>query len=135
MKFTHFVAKFHCNEPANAALIQQFEKENEIILPKEYADFLCFANGGEGFIGDGAYIILWKLEDLIKLNLAYQVTKYANGLFLFGSDGGGEAFAFDLRVPTKPIISVPFIGMSLNDVRAIANTFALFLDKMALTTN
>jgi hypothetical protein len=120
---------FNCNKPTNESLIKEFELQSRILLPKDYADFLCCANGGEGFVSNGIYIILWHLEDLLKLNLDYQVAKYAPGLFLFGSDGGGEAFAFDMRQQSKPIISVPFVGMSLNDVQYVCDTFTSFINK------
>lgn len=85
-------------------------------------------NGGEGFIGPNAYVIFWKLEELMELNKAYQVAEYAPGLFIFGSDGGGEAYAFDVRTPAMPIVSVPFVGLDLSLARAIAPTFSGFLD-------
>jgi hypothetical protein len=47
-------------------------------------------NGGEGSVGD-TYVILWRIEELIEMSKAYDVAEYAPGLFLFGSDGGGEA--------------------------------------------
>jgi hypothetical protein len=53
-------------------------------------------NGGEGFIGEN-YLRAWPVEDLIQSNKDYRVDEAAPGLFLFGSSGGGEAFAFDTR--------------------------------------
>ena len=46
MEFNQLGAKFNCNEATNAALIRQFETQSGIALPKDYADFLCYANGG-----------------------------------------------------------------------------------------
>lgn len=122
---------FHCNEPTTTLLIRQFESQSGVSLPKDFAEFLCCANGGEGFIGNGAYVILWRLEDLLRLNQAYQVEEYAPGLFLFGSDGGGEAFGFDMRQKYNQIVSVPFVGMSLSDIRPVADTFTSFVDHLS----
>ena len=47
---------------------------------------------------------------------------------VFGLDGGGEGFAFDLRVPERPVIAVPFIGMDLADATPVAETFDGFLE-------
>jgi len=58
------------------------------------------------------------------MNKSYGVNDYAPGLFLFGSDGGGEAFAFDARSDAKPIVSVPFIGMELKLARPVASNFS-----------
>lgn len=98
-------------------------------MPDEYARFLQKMNGGEGFVGN-AYVILWRVEELLEMNRAYHVVEYAAGLFLFGSDGGGEAFAFDIRFDAKPIVSVPFVGMDLSLIRPVAQDFKTFLEEL-----
>jgi hypothetical protein len=123
-------AKFNGNPPSTIPAIRQFEIDSGVRLPGDYARFLQKANGGEGFIGN-AYVILWRVEELLEMNRAYQVADYAPGLFLFGSDGGGEAFAFDARSDVKPIVSVPFIGMDLNLVHPVAQNFATFLEVLS----
>jgi len=114
---TPSAAKFNSN-PQVSRVLNSLEKTVGFQLPKDYAEFLRHANGGEGFVGPD-YIILWPVEDLLDLNQAYQVGDYAPGLFLFGSNGGGEALAFDLRVETTPVVSVPFVGMELNLVQTV----------------
>lgn len=126
----HF-SKFHGDAPARSAEIERFEASASFKLPKDYGRFLKRWNGGEGFIGPNAYVILWKLEELMELNKAYQVADYAPGLFVFGSDGGGEAYAFDVRTPAMPIVSVPFVGLDWSLARAIAPTFSGFLDVLS----
>ena len=64
------------------------------------------------------------------MNKAYQIADYAPGLFLFGSDGGGEAFAFDIRTEAKPIVSVPFVGMELELIQPFGSTFRAFLETL-----
>jgi len=123
------LAKFNCNPPAGVAVMRHLEAESRVRLPDDYAEFLQQANGGEGFVGN-AYVILWRVEELLEMNKAYQVAEYAPGLFLFGSDGGGEAFAFDTRSDAKPIISVPFVGMELKLVRSVALNFKAFLEEL-----
>jgi len=41
-------------------------------LAIEYKEFLRQQNGGEGFIGS-AYVILWRVEDLLAVDESYQV--------------------------------------------------------------
>lgn len=122
-------AKFNGNLPANAIALREFEAESHIGLPDNYSKFLEQMNGGEGFIGN-AYIILWRVEELLDMNNAYQVSDYAPGLFLIGSDGGGEAFAIDSRSDADPIVSVPFVGMELKLARPIAPDFKMFLETL-----
>lgn len=124
-------SKFRGNVPANTAEIEQFEAGIGFSLPVDYGRFLQQSNGGEGFVGPNAYVIFWKLGELAEMNKAYQVSEFAPGLFIFGSDGGGEAYAFDVRTPVMPIVSVPFVGMDLSLARVIAPTFNEFIEALS----
>lgn len=123
------LAKFNQSAPAEDAAISTFEEGASARLSDDYKQFLGRANGGEGFVGE-TYVILWPVERLRELNSAYQVEEYAPGLLLFGSDGGGEAFAFDMRSPAKPIVYVPFVGMEQDLARPIAPNFTEFLQDL-----
>jgi len=126
-----FFPRFNGNPSANIAEIERFEEEAGFKPPNDYAAFLQRSNGGEGFIGQNAYVILWPLDELTEMNKAYEVTEYAPGLFIFGSDGGGEAFAFDIRTPAKQIVMVPFIGMELSMADVLAPNFDGFLEALS----
>jgi hypothetical protein len=123
------LAKFNGNLPTDISSIRQFETDAGLRLPEDYAQFLQQTDGGEGFVGN-AYVIFWRVGELQNMNKAYRVAEYAPGLLLFGSDGGGEAFAFDTRTDAKPIVSVPFIGMELKSARVVASTFKAFLEEL-----
>jgi hypothetical protein len=125
------MAEFNSNLPISITQISQFEREVGFNLPSEYASFLLVCDGGEGFIGPNAYVIFWHLGELVEMNKAYQVDEYAPGLFLFGSDGGGEAFAFDRRQAEMPIVSVPFVGMELGLSRPMGDSFKDFIELLA----
>lgn len=122
-----FLSEFDLNHPAPVHLIEEAEKNLSFSFPKDYRRFLELGNGGDGFIGE-SYAILWRVEELASLNNEYQVCDYAPGLLLFGSNGGGEAFAFDLRAPTQPIVKVPFVGMDLQSIVVIGKNFSNFLN-------
>jgi hypothetical protein len=79
-------------------------------LPRDYREFLLVSNGGHGFLGQN-YVMLWKAEEPKPLNAGYEVARFAPGLLLFGSDGGGEAYAFDTRESPWVVIQAPFIGI------------------------
>ena len=125
------LSKFSMNPPADETAIKAAETESTIRFPSEYRDFLALTNGGEGRIGSSGYAALRRVEDLCAFNKEYQVETYAPGLFFFGSDGGGEGFAFDLRTPQLTIVEVPFIGMSVNDANVVASNFHQFLAAIA----
>lgn len=117
---------FNGNLPADEAAIRELEVAAGIRLPSEYVAFLRQHDGGEGFVGH-AYLILWRLKELVELNKAYEIETYVPGLFAFGSDGGGEAFAFDLRATPPAVVAVPFVGLDLSLARPIAADFDSFL--------
>ena len=122
--------EFDLRGGAPESTIADAEAKLRWALPNDYKELLRNANGGEGFIGEN-YLILWAAEELAQFNKEYQVQDYAPGLILFGSDGGGEGFAFDTRSSPAPIVQVPFIGMELNYARPVAASFDQFLVKLA----
>ncbi|PYV53092.1 MAG: hypothetical protein DMG96_35230 [Acidobacteria bacterium] len=101
-------------------------------LPERYMAFLGRANGGEGFIGE-RYVRLWRAEELIEVNRGYNVTEFSPNLFLIGTDGGGEAYAFDVSANDPTVFEVPFIGMP-SDARAIADSFDSFVAALNIQT-
>ncbi|MBK3665188.1 SMI1/KNR4 family protein [Bradyrhizobium diazoefficiens] len=125
------LAKFDCRPPTSSASIANYESGSGWLLPDDYKQFLGTANGGQGTIGTHSYASLWPVEHLDEMNRAYETANLAPGLLLFGSDGGDEAYAFDMRVAAKPVVSVPFVGMDLNEIRPVADTFEGFLKKLS----
>jgi hypothetical protein len=118
---------FSANPPLSRQAIEQFETETNIRLSHDYAQFLQKMNGGRGMVGD-AFLALWRVEELASRNQANEVEEYAPGFFIFGSDGAGEAFGFDLRSDAKEVVCIPFIGSGWEDAVRIASTFTKFLE-------
>lgn len=117
-------AKFEGNQPANLE-IEQCQAGLRFRFPHDFVEFLHQMNGGEGFVGKN-FLRVWPIEDLIQADKKLLVDEGAPGLFLFGSDGGGEAFAFEARSAPPPVVAVPFI-VGLEDVIVIAPNFSAFL--------
>ena len=69
---------------------------------------------------------LWRAEELAEMNRAYKTEEFFPDFFFIGSNGGGEAYAFDLSRIDAGVFEVPFIGLP-NDARAIASSFNSFL--------
>jgi SMI1 / KNR4 family (SUKH-1) len=123
-------SKLALNPGASAAVLEAAQRALQHTLPSDYANFLRASNGGEGFVGDN-YLALWKAEELKQLNDEYQVPEYAPGLLLFGSDGGGEAYAFDTRQAPWTVVQMPFVGMDLRYARPVGSGFTEFLRGLA----
>ncbi len=116
---------FQPNAPASTEALTSSRTGLEKSLPESYFAFLTRANGGEGFIGD-RYVQLWRAEELAEMNRAYKTADFFPNLFFIGSDGGGEAYAFDLSRTDATVFEVPFIGLP-TDARAIASSIDSFL--------
>jgi len=99
-------------------------------LPDEYLNFLKRMNGGSGFVGPN-YVDIWPIDKLIEYNRGYGVDHYAPELLLFGSDGGGEALAFDRRHTGWPIVMVPFIPLDVREAVTIAQGFGVLFETLA----
>ncbi|HUK29504.1 MAG TPA: SMI1/KNR4 family protein [Candidatus Acidoferrum sp.] len=116
---------FQPNAPASSEALASLRAALLKPLPEVYVAFLQRANGGEGFLGE-RYVRLWRAEELIEVNRGYNGAEFFPNLFLIGTDGGGEAYAFDVSRNDATVFEVPFIGMP-SDARAIANSFDSFV--------
>jgi len=115
---------------ATDAAIAEGERQLSLKFSAEYVDFLRLSNGGEGFFGENAYLVLWRVEDLASMNGSYEVPAQAPGLLIFGSDGAGEAYGFDTRTSKWTVVRVPFVGMAWSEAKPIGESFRAFLDRL-----
>jgi hypothetical protein len=97
-------------------------------LPPEFIDHL--RSDAQKF-GDlpsfPVYFQLWEESELDTFNREYQVPEYAPGFFGFGSDGGGEMFAFD---NDGKVYAIPFIGMSPKDATFVCASWKELENRM-----
>ena len=122
MKTEELLKDAYLNPGTSEAAIREAASALGISLPSDYVEFLRRHNGGEGFVGKNS-LILFKAEELKPFNDGDQVKEYAPGLVLFGSNGGGEGYAFDTRDTSVPVVRVPFIGMELRYATPIGKSF------------
>ena len=73
---------------------KNIEKINEVVLPKDYIEFMKKHNGGEGDIGE-TWLVLYPLEELQEINDAYEIEEFLSGHIIIGSNGGGELYGID----------------------------------------
>jgi hypothetical protein len=97
-------------------------------------EFLAYLRSDAPKFGDlpsfPVYFQLWEESELERFNLEYEVPKYASGFFGFGSDGGGEMFAFDER---GRVFALPFIGMSPKDATFVCESWTEFAARIVVT--
>ena len=97
-------------------------------IPLDYFNFISLYNGGEGFIGE-EYLKLYKIEELLHINEDYSVDEFAPDIFIIGTNGGGEAIAFDFRYENPKYILIPFI-FDYNDVIELGNNINDFFARI-----
>ena len=119
---------FKANDPVSEAALAEFSGASKFRLPTDYLDFARTMNGGEGFVGE-MYIRLYKVEELLEMNLGYKFPEFFPGFFLFGSDGGGEAFAF-YAFESNAVYQVPFIGGPEHAIK-LAASFGDWMKQLA----
>lgn len=129
---TYSLTEGQLDAPADADVVDALSSSLGVALPSDYLGFLRQHNGGEGFVGDN-YIIFWKIEELADFNREYEVEKYAPGIFLFGSSGGGEGYGFDTQSVAMPIVRIPFIGMERRYAEPVAKDFPDLFAKLAVS--
>ena len=113
---------------------QSLEKAGKalgIAFPDDYVEFMLESDGAEGPIGKSSYLALYPVGALVDNQRNYAVDELAPGLVLFGSDGGGTAYAFDKRSSAVEIVEVPFIPLSLEEARPVGRSFESFLAFLA----
>lgn len=97
-----------------------------ISFPEDYLAFLQETNGAEGMLGS-SYVVFWRTEDLLEYQQGGAIAQFFPGIFLIGSDGGGEAFGIDLRGPVPAYIRIPFITIDDRDLIVCAHSLEEFL--------
>lgn len=116
-----YIADIDFNDGASEESISIAENKLDVRLPDDYRNFMIEHNGGEGCVGDFAYIKLWKIEEIVELNELYEVKEYTPNLIYFGSDGGDMAYAFDLS--KGQYVEFPFMAIHEDEEEILGASF------------
>lgn len=130
MNFAQYLQDWDLNEGAPQQEIEAVNAHYGERLPQDYLRFLRKHDGGEGSVGDN-FLILWRIGELIRFNKEYEVSEYAPGILLFGSDGGGEGYGFNTNEPGWPVVRLPFIGMAPEYADEVADSFENLILELA----
>lgn len=125
------LSQFTTNPGATDGVVESVESSLELKLPTDYVAFMRESNGGEGSVGGDSFVMLWKLDELEAFNRDYEVADYCNGLLLFGSSGGGEAYGFNTKQTPWTVVRVPFVGMDESLIESVGESFTDFLQRLA----
>lgn len=134
MSMRDLLSSFQGKFAASLNAITEAEQAIGSELPDDYKQFLFEMDGGEGFIGEGSYVILWSVGELAGFNAEYESANYCPDVLLIGSNGGGEAFGIDSQGGVTRYVQVPFVGMSRSLIDVVSTTFDGFLASLATRT-
>lgn len=121
-RYIQYTEKLDLNPGATESQIAKAEADLHVSFPLDYLEFMQFSNGVEGFVGH-QYLELWRIEDLQAMNAGYRVPEFLPDFLMFGSDGGGTGYVFDLRTTAMPVMAVEQAALNLDEVQPIAPTF------------
>ena len=102
------------------------EAELSIEFPSDYRAMMRRVNGGEAWLGD-SYVRIWSVEDFVETTSYFRAHTFPPVFTFFGTNGGGEAFAWDSRPDRKAhYIVIPFIVPEEEAVVPCGNTLSEF---------
>ena len=113
---------FVFNEPYIGNEIKQI---NNVVLPKQYLEFMKKHNGGQGDIGE-TWREFFTLEDLQEINDDYCIEDFLPDHIIIGSNGNGELYGID---SDGVYFNVPAI-MDEDDVTVLGDDINLLPDKI-----
>ncbi len=112
-----------------AAEVTAFRAAAPPAVPDRYLEYIAEFGAVQldvKVMGSG-FVWFWPLSEVLKLNEGYRISKFAEGLFGFGSDGAGELYVFDLRDPVRVTVGqVPAIPLEIAQYQVLAGSFEEF---------
>lgn len=114
--------EFVFNAPYGGAVI---EKINEVVLPKDYVEFMKNHNGGEGDVGE-TWLILYPMEELQEINDDYEIEEFLPGHIIIGSNGSGELYGIDNK---GNYFNVPFL-IDEDDLTLLGNDIEFLAERI-----
>lgn len=110
---------------APAEALEELQRRLGVRLPEDYLAFLRASDGAEGPIGESSYVMLDGVDELLLENEGMKAIQ--RGFFIFGSNGGEEAYAFELRSGAMRVVETPYDVMGLDEPTVRAQSFTEFL--------
>lgn len=125
------VKDWHKAEGAGEVTLAQLRQIAPAGIPESYFSLLTFSNGGEGPLQvQPLWFQLNTAEEAIRAELEGDYREFFPGLFVIGSNGGGEAIAFDTRGGEPyPLVMFDMTNVDLGEsIRPIAADFESMIE-------
>jgi len=113
---------------ASESTIEAAENRLRQRFPDDYRTFLKSESRLDQWFGD-VYLSLYTVEQVVELNEIHGHLSYQPELIHIGSDGGGEAIAFDFRRSPPTVILVNLVSTDWSEAILQADSFTEFMDQ------
>ena len=100
-------------------------------IDNDFLQLIKLFNGLSGPLGS-SYVLIWKIQEMIKLNPYYDFIEECSNLFFFGSNGSSLGYAF--YKANGSIVSIEFLDIGIEKPVLIAKSFEDFLVHHFTTT-
>ncbi len=104
----------------------QITEVNGIPLLEDYLTFMHSHNGGEGCVGKNLYVHLYSLEELLQINIDYEISTYFPDCCIFGTNLGGDLYGFDR---SGHYFSIDACSMDAEDMLFFGSTLVTFFQE------
>lgn len=91
------------HKEASIQEIEMLKKTFGIDLPEDYEELLLKSNGGSLY-GFNTPINIYSIKVVIALYMEFDYYTNIPKSLIFGGDGGGKIYTFDLRKDNKPVL-------------------------------
>lgn len=105
-RLVHCMNDFDYGDSCSLQVIRDVEKQVTIDFPQDYTEFMLRFNGGEGDVGNNAYLILWPVETILERNEDLMSDRFTPGVVLFGSNGGHRMYGFRSSGGSTQVVEV-----------------------------
>ena len=92
-------------KPADKEDVLKLKQKFKISLPEDYEEILMFSNGGS-LQGYKTAFILFSIMEVLALYKEYDLYENIPESLIFGGDGGGTLYCYDLRYEKPSIFFV-----------------------------
>ena len=117
-----FIAK----APATAEAISRLKAGVPYPLPDDYVDLLRSVGDGEGFVGE-QFVRFYSVDEVLLVRHVLGEVNLAGDLVIVGSNGAGEALAYDYRESAPRLVMVGFIPLDYKFIKVLAGTLSEYL--------
>ena len=122
------IKEMELNAPCSIEQLHTMEQRLNVILPRQYMEFMQLHDGGEGPIGEYGYLAIWDISEALSFNQSSDINKYIFGLIYFASNRGGTLYAFDTNRDMKIVeLECDSIDYS-EEVEVVADSFEEFIE-------